>query len=92
VGFIGRSRALQVTHLRVRVGEAGAGEGRTAVGLRRGIKRAGRQGRAEKAAGENPHRNAELLKHLLDGGEQLGLREREAAAVGLTALGQWGGV
>jgi hypothetical protein len=70
VGCIGRSWALRGTHLRVRVSEARAGEGRTAVELRRGIGRAGRQGRGGEADGENPHRNTELLEHLLDGRER----------------------
>jgi hypothetical protein len=71
----GRSQALRETHLRVQVGEAGARERRTATRLR-AIRdsgsngRAGRQRRGGKAAGENSHRNAELLEHLLDGRER----------------------
>jgi hypothetical protein len=41
-----------------------------AAELQRGIGRAGRWGRGGEAAGENPHRNAELLEHLPDGREQ----------------------
>jgi hypothetical protein len=45
-GCTGRTQVLQGTHLRVQVGEAGAGEGRTAATVRnRGRRKAGKRGR-----------------------------------------------
>jgi hypothetical protein len=47
-GCIGRMRALRGMHLGAWLDEMGAGEGRMAAELRRGIARAGRQGRGTK--------------------------------------------
>jgi hypothetical protein len=67
--------------------ERGARRPRTVAELRRGIEHAGRQGRGGEAAGENPHRNAELLEHLLDSGEwPSGERPRHGGGGGGRAL------
>jgi hypothetical protein len=56
------------------------------VELRRGIARAGRQGKGGKGPGDAPYRNAELRGHLHDGGKRWSADAsggRGAAAVGL---------
>jgi hypothetical protein len=70
-GCTGRMRALRGMYLGVRVGEAGAREGRTAgargtvvMASNRTCRKAGKKG---KRVGDAPYRNAELLGHLCDG-------------------------
>jgi hypothetical protein len=67
---MGRTRALRGTHPGAQVGEMGAGEGRAAVELRRGIAHAVRQGKGGKGAGDARYHNVELWGHLLDGGKR----------------------
>jgi hypothetical protein len=80
-GCTGRTQALRGTHLRARVGEAGAGEGRTAAMARNQVRgKAGKKGRRGRR-GSSPQGGAPVAACCASGTAKRRLRRRPRGGI-----------